>query len=182
MYKHFFKRLIDFLIVLTALLVIWPFLLIIYIWLTIANKGAGAIFYQERPGLNGKIFKVMKFKSMPNNEDLEAMVSVDNFILTAVQDGINYCNRGSWVGMGACVDVIADLVNDRFRCGPWFKNQEYIKARLTSNRIYVEIKDLEARITTIQERGAALLSKYDDPRFKAQRQSIENESQNHVTV
>ena len=42
MYKHFFKRVIDFTIALVALLVIWPILLIIYIWLTIANKGAGA--------------------------------------------------------------------------------------------------------------------------------------------
>ena len=49
MYKHFFKRVIDFTIALIALLVIWPILLIIYIWLTIANKGAGALFYQERP-------------------------------------------------------------------------------------------------------------------------------------
>ena len=64
MYKHFFKRVIDFLIALTALLVIWPILLVIYIWLTIANKGAGTIFYQERPGKNEKIFRVMKFKSM----------------------------------------------------------------------------------------------------------------------
>ncbi|MBQ2012164.1 MAG: sugar transferase, partial [Bacteroidaceae bacterium] len=69
MYKNFFKRLIDFIIVLSALLVIWPILLVIYIWLSIANKGAGAIFYQERPGLHGKIFKVMKFKSMTDERD-----------------------------------------------------------------------------------------------------------------
>ena len=84
MYKHFFKRLIDFLIVLTALLVIWPFLLIIYIWLTIANKGAGAIFYQERPGLHGKIFKVMKFKSMTDERDAEGNLLPDADRLTAV--------------------------------------------------------------------------------------------------
>ena len=47
MYKHFFKRVIDFTIALVALLVIWPILLIIHIWLTIANKGA--LFFQERP-------------------------------------------------------------------------------------------------------------------------------------
>ena len=69
MYKHFFKRLIDFCIVFTALLIIWPILLVIYIWLTIANKGAGAIFYQERPGKEEKIFKVMKFKSMTDERD-----------------------------------------------------------------------------------------------------------------
>lgn len=64
MYKHFFKRVIDFTIALIALLIIWPILLVIYIWLTIANKGAGALFYQERPGKDEKIFRVMKFKSM----------------------------------------------------------------------------------------------------------------------
>ena len=84
MYKHFFKRLIDFLIVLTALLVIWPFLLIIYIWLTIANKGAGAIFYQERPGLHGKIFKVMKFKSMTDERDAEGNLLPEAKRLTKV--------------------------------------------------------------------------------------------------
>ena len=64
MYKHFFKRVIDFTLSLLALLVIWPILLIIYIWLTIANKGAGALFYQERLGKDEKIFRVMKSKSM----------------------------------------------------------------------------------------------------------------------
>ena len=49
MYKHFFKRVIDFTIALVALLVIWPILLVIYIWLSITNKGAGALFYQVRP-------------------------------------------------------------------------------------------------------------------------------------
>lgn len=69
MYKHFFKRLIDFTIALCALLVIWPFLLIITIWLHFANKGAGAFFTQERPGKDGKIFKVIKFKSMTDARD-----------------------------------------------------------------------------------------------------------------
>ena len=84
MYKCFFKRLIDFLIVLTALLVLWPFLLIIYLWLSIANKGAGAIFYQERPGLHGKIFKVMKFKSMTDERDSEGNLLPDAQRLTPV--------------------------------------------------------------------------------------------------
>ena len=64
MYKHFFKRVIDFIISLMALFVIWLILLVIYIWLTIANKGAGAFFFQERPGKDEKIFRAMKFKSM----------------------------------------------------------------------------------------------------------------------
>lgn len=84
MYKHFFKRLIDFCIVFCALLISWPFLLIIYIWLTIANKGAGAIFYQERPGKDGKIFKVMKFKSMTDERDAEGNLLPDADRLTKV--------------------------------------------------------------------------------------------------
>ena len=63
MYKHFFKRLIDFILVLCVLLVIWPILLIITVWLHFANKGAGAFFTQDRPGKNGKIFKVIKYKT-----------------------------------------------------------------------------------------------------------------------
>lgn len=84
MYKHFFKRVIDFAIVLMALLVIWPFLLVIYIWLTIANKGAGAIFYQERPGMGEKIFKVMKFKSMTDERDADGNLLPDAQRLTKV--------------------------------------------------------------------------------------------------
>lgn len=84
MYKNCFKRVIDFVIVLTALLIIWPFLLIIYIWLTIANKGAGAIFYQERPGKNEKIFKVMKFKSMTDERDADGNLLPEAKRLTKV--------------------------------------------------------------------------------------------------
>ena len=84
MYKNFFKRLIDFTIALVALLVIWPILLIIYIWLTIANKGAGALFHQERPGLHGKIFKVIKFKTMTDERDAEGKLLPDADRLTKV--------------------------------------------------------------------------------------------------
>ena len=84
MYKNYFKRAIDFTIVLLALLVIWPFLLVIYIWLTIANKGAGAIFYQERPGKDEKIFRLMKFKSMTDERDAKGNLLPDKDRITAV--------------------------------------------------------------------------------------------------
>ena len=84
MYKNFLKRVFDFIIVLCVLLVIWPILLIIYIWLTIANKGAGALFYQERPGLHGKIFKVIKFKTMTDERDAEGKLLPDADRLTKV--------------------------------------------------------------------------------------------------
>ena len=84
MYKHFFKRVIDFTLSLLALLVIWPILLIIYIWLTIANKGAGAIFYQERPGKDEKIFRVMKFKSMTDERDADGKLLPNEKRITPV--------------------------------------------------------------------------------------------------
>lgn len=84
MYKHFFKRVLDVTIVFIAMLFIWPIIAIVYIWLTIANKGAGAIFYQERPGKDGKIFKVMKFKSMTDERDAEGKLLPDAQRLTKV--------------------------------------------------------------------------------------------------
>ena len=84
MYKHFFKRLIDIFIVLGALLVIWPILLIVAIWLHFANKGAGAFFYQERPGKDAKIFKVIKFKTMTDERDAEGKLLPDAERLTKV--------------------------------------------------------------------------------------------------
>lgn len=71
MYKHFFKRFFDFWIALIALICISPILIVVTIWLHFANKGAGAFFFQERPGKDGKIFKVIKFKSMTDERDAE---------------------------------------------------------------------------------------------------------------
>ena len=71
MYKHFFKRFFDFWISLIALICISPILLIVTIWLHFANKGAGAAFFQERPGKDAKIFRVIKFKTMTDERDAE---------------------------------------------------------------------------------------------------------------
>lgn len=84
MYKHFFKRFFDFWISLTALLVLSPILIVITLWLTIANKGAGAFFTQERPGKDAKIFKVIKFKSMTDERDAEGELLPDAQRLTKV--------------------------------------------------------------------------------------------------
>ncbi len=84
MYKHFFKRLIDFTASLIALLILFPFLLIVWLWLTIANKGAGAFFFQERPGKNAKIFKIIKFKTMTDERDKDGNLLPDAKRLTKV--------------------------------------------------------------------------------------------------
>lgn len=84
MYKHFFKRFIDFTIALIALLCIGWFLIIIAIWLHFANKGAGAFFFQERPGKDEKIFKVIKFKTMTDERDGEGKLLPDALRITKV--------------------------------------------------------------------------------------------------
>lgn len=84
MYKHFFKRFFDFWISLTALLVLSPILVVITLWLMIANKGAGAFFTQERPGKDAKIFKVIKFKSMTDERDAEGKLLPNEKRLTKV--------------------------------------------------------------------------------------------------
>lgn len=84
MYKHCFKRVLDFLISLIVLLLIGWFLIIVAIWLHFANKGAGAFFYQERPGKGEKIFKVIKFKSMTDERDENGNLLPDGQRLTRV--------------------------------------------------------------------------------------------------
>ncbi len=84
MYKHGLKRVIDFILVFIVLVVIWPILLLITIWLHFANKGAGAFFTQERPGKDGKIFRVIKFKSMTDERDAEGKLLPDAKRLTHV--------------------------------------------------------------------------------------------------
>lgn len=84
MYRKYLKRWLDFVIVFCVLAVIWPILLLVTLWLHFANKGAGAFFTQERPGRNGKIFKVIKFKTMTDERDADGNLLLDAERLTPV--------------------------------------------------------------------------------------------------
>ena len=84
MYVHFVKRLIDFIIVFCILIIIWPILLLISIWLHFANKGTGTFFMQERPGKHGKIFKVIKYKTMTDERDENGNLLPDEKRLTKI--------------------------------------------------------------------------------------------------
>lgn len=101
MYKYFFKRLIDFIIVFCVLVVIWPILLIITLWLHFANKGAGTFFAQERPGKGGKVFKVIKFKTMTDERDADGNLLPDADRLT---------NVGRFV-RSTSIDELPQLIN-----------------------------------------------------------------------
>lgn len=82
MYRNFFKRIIDFTVAFIILLIIWPLLLVFAIILHFANKGAGAFFLQERPGKGGKIFKLIKFKSMTDERDDNGELLPDDMRIT----------------------------------------------------------------------------------------------------
>lgn len=101
MYKDFWKRVIDFILSLLTLAILWPIQLVITIWLHFANKGAGAFFLQERPGKNGKIFKVVKFKTMTDERDAEGNLLPDADRLT---------NVGRFV-RSTSIDELPQLIN-----------------------------------------------------------------------
>ncbi len=84
MYKHFFKRILDIILAIVALLLTGWLLIIVAIWLHFANKGAGAFFLQERPGKDERIFKVIKFKTMTDARDADGNLLPDEQRLTKV--------------------------------------------------------------------------------------------------
>jgi len=84
LYKHFFKRLIDFTLALLALLCIGWFLLLVALFLHFANKGAGAFFLQDRPGKDARIFRMVKFKTMTDERDADGKLLPDAARLTPV--------------------------------------------------------------------------------------------------
>lgn len=101
MYSHFLKRVIDFLLVFCILALIWPILFLVAFWLHFANKGSGVFFTQERPGKDGKIFKVIKFKTMTDERDAEGNLLPDAVRLTKV---------GSFV-RSTSIDELPQLIN-----------------------------------------------------------------------
>ncbi len=84
MYSKCVKRILDFVIALVVLVCLSPLLLVVTLWLHFANKGAGAFFFQARPGLHGKIFKIWKFKTMTDEKDAAGNLLPDVQRLTRV--------------------------------------------------------------------------------------------------
>ena len=84
MYRHFLKRFLDFWIALIVLACISPLLIVVTLWLHVANKGAGAFFLQERPGKDGRIFRIIKYKTMTDERDADGHLLPDEQRLTKV--------------------------------------------------------------------------------------------------
>ncbi|MBE6400839.1 MAG: sugar transferase [Verrucomicrobia bacterium] len=84
MYKNFFKRFLDFTLALCVLIAFSPILLAVSVALHFANKGAGIFFTQARPGKNGRIFRVIKFKTMTDERDAAGTLLPDHQRMTRV--------------------------------------------------------------------------------------------------
>lgn len=84
MYRNFFKHVLDFFISFIGFIIFSPIFLLLWIWLFIANKGAGAFFFQERPGKKERLFKVIKFKTMTDERDSKGNLLPDAQRLTKV--------------------------------------------------------------------------------------------------
>lgn len=100
-YRRFIKRVLGFSIALVALVCLSPLLLVVTIWLHFANKGAGAFFLQERPGYKGKIFKILKFKTMTDERDENGNL---------LPDGDRLTKAGRFV-RSTSIDELPQLVN-----------------------------------------------------------------------
>ena len=101
MYRLYIKRFLDFWMSLIVLIIISPLFLLVTIWLYYANKGAGALFFQERPGKDGKIFRVIKFKTMTDERDADGNLLPDEVRLT---------NVGRFV-RSTSIDELPQLIN-----------------------------------------------------------------------
>ena len=84
MYRHFFKRVFDFFIALVAIICVSPLLLMVSVLLYFANEGAGVFFLQERPGLKGNLFKVIKFKTMDEKRGEDGKLLPDLLRITRI--------------------------------------------------------------------------------------------------
>lgn len=100
LYKNFFKRSIDFVLSLIGFVLLSPFFIILFILLSINNDGS-AFFVQERPGLKGRIFKILKFKTMNDKRDKNGKLLPDSDRLTKL---------GSFVRKTS-LDEIPQLIN-----------------------------------------------------------------------
>ena len=130
MYRNGIKRILDFCLALVALICLSPLLLAVTIWLHFANKGAGAFFLQERPGLHERIFKVIKFKSMTDERDANGNFLPDEKRLTKVGKFVRSTSIDElpqlWNVLRGDMSFIGPrpLLSDYL---PWYTEQEHLR-------------------------------------------------------
>jgi lipopolysaccharide/colanic/teichoic acid biosynthesis glycosyltransferase len=120
MYRYFLKPLLDSCIALVAFIFLLPVFMVVFVFLWITNSGS-SFFYQLRPGKNGKLFKIIKFKTMNDKKDVHGNLLPDNQRLTAMGQIIRKTS----------LDEIPQLLNvikgDMSMVGPRPLLPEYLK-------------------------------------------------------
>jgi len=120
MYKLFFKRIIDFLVALVGLIILSPLFVIVFALLSFANRG-NTFFFQKRPGLNERIFTIIKFKTMTDEKDKEGRLLPDNVRLTTIG---NFVRKTSLDELPQLINVI---IGDMSLIGPRPLLVEYLE-------------------------------------------------------
>lgn len=130
LYQGFFKRTIDVLASGSALLVLSVPLAAVTTWLHFANKGAGAFFFQERPGKDGKIFKVVKFKTMTDERGEDGKLLPDVARLTKVGKFVRSTSIDELPQLWNVLKGDMSLIGPRPllpRYLPWYTEREQIR-------------------------------------------------------
>ncbi|MEO9021795.1 MAG: sugar transferase [Ginsengibacter sp.] len=83
LYRKFFKPILDFIISLVAFIILSPVFLVVMVILLVANRGK-PFFFQSRPGLHSKVFKVIKYKTMNDRKDKEGNLLPDSKRLSGI--------------------------------------------------------------------------------------------------
>lgn len=119
---------------------------------------------------------IQKLKGMPDNANKAAMASVDNFLLAAANEAVNYANRGNYIAMGSCIDIIDSLVNDRFQCGEYYTDPQFCRFKLERNRFYVEQQNQQSEYEKLEKRMAQLKEDAQNPDLKLSKENIAREA------
>lgn len=116
-----------------------------------------------------------KLKRMSEGVNKTATSVVDNFILDAVNEAINYCNRGNYVAMGACMDNIEGFIEDRFQAGSYYTDKEFCELKLQRNSRYVEMQNQQSARSRFEKRLDELKANYHNPNLHISKDSIVRE-------
>lgn len=134
----------------------------------------------SRPEFDGYINKledsIHKLRGMEDVANKAALSSVDNFILGSLNEAINYCNRGNYIAMGACIDIVESLIDDRFMAGDYYTDPEFCKFRLRRNQLYVEQQNQQSEYDKLEARMAQLKADAQNPNLRVSKESIVREA------
>lgn len=120
--------------------------------------------------------QITKLKGMEDNSNKQALESVDGFILAALREATDYCNRGNYVAMGAVIDNLEGFINDRYRCGNYYTDPKFCKFKLERNRLYVEQQAAQSQYDKLVARLEQLKADMHNPNLHISKENIVREA------